>query len=137
MVEQDGTRHRVSGAPQKATKETSSVIRLPRERLGEAAGLVARCFHARSNFVDLFQEERARSHALPHMFVRGVLLTRPPPLKTCRSLPGKSAGSRRVGSTVFPAGGADGIVSEQSCSGGPQMTMCSEIGIDDGWLHEA
>ena len=38
MVEQDGTRHRVSGAPQKATKETSSVIRLPRERLGEAAG---------------------------------------------------------------------------------------------------
>ena len=36
MVEQDETRHRVSGAPQKATKETSSVIRLPRERLGEA-----------------------------------------------------------------------------------------------------
>jgi hypothetical protein len=136
MVEQDETRHRVSGAPQKATKETSSEIRLPRERLGEAAGLVARCIHARSNFVDLFQEERARSHALPHMFVRGVLLTRPSPLKTCRSLPGKPAGSR-VGSTVFPAGGADGIVSEQSCSGGPQMTMCSEIGIDDGWLHEA
>ena len=49
---------RVSGAPQKATKETSSVIRLPRERLGEAPGLVARIFHARSNFVDLFQEER-------------------------------------------------------------------------------
>jgi hypothetical protein len=61
MVEQDETRHRVSGAPQKATKETSSEIRLPRERLGEAAGLVARCIHARSNFVDLFQEERARS----------------------------------------------------------------------------
>jgi hypothetical protein len=137
MVEQDETRHRVSGAPQKATKETSSVIRLPRERLGEAPGLVARCFHARSNFVDLFQEERARSHALPHMFARGVLpLTRRSALKARRSLPGKPAGSR-VGSTVFPAGGADGIVSEQSCSGGPQMTMCSEIGIDDGWLHEA
>ena len=137
MVEQDETRHRVSGAPQKATKETSSVIRLPRERLGEAPGLVARCFHARSNFVDLFQEERARSHALPHMFARGVLpLTRRSALKARRSLPGKPAGSR-VGSTAFPAGGADGIVSEQSCSGGPQMTMCSEIGIDDGWLHEA
>ena len=136
MVEQDETRHRISGTPQKATKETSSEIRLPRVRLGEAPGLVASCFHARSNFVDLFQEERARSHALPHMFACGVLLTRPSPLKTCRSLPGKSAGSR-VGSTVFPAGGADGIVSEQSCSGGPQMTMCSEIGIDDGWLHEA
>jgi hypothetical protein len=36
MVEQDETRHRISGIPQKATKETSSVIRLPRERLGEA-----------------------------------------------------------------------------------------------------
>ena len=133
MVEQDETRHRVSGAPQKATKETSSVIRLPRERLGEAPGLVARCFHARSNFVDLFQEERARSHALPHMFTRGVLpLTRRSALKARRSLPGKPAGSR-VGSTAFPAGGADGIVSEQSCYGGPQMTMCSEIGIDR-WL---
>ena len=89
MVEQDGTRHRVSGAPQKATKETSSVIRLPRERLGEAAGLVARCFHARSNFVDLFQEERACSHALPHIFARGILPLSPGVLpsrrvETCR-----------------------------------------------------
>ena len=120
---------RVSDTPRKATKEISSVIRLPRERLGEAPGLVASCFHARSNFVALFQEERARSHALPHMFVRGVLLTLRSSLKARRSLPGKPAGSR-VGSTAFPAGGADGIVSEQSCSGGPQMTMCSELGID-------
>jgi hypothetical protein len=70
MVEQDGTRHRVSGALQKATKETSSVIRLPRERLGEAAGLLARYFRANPNFVNHFQEERARAHALPHMFAR-------------------------------------------------------------------
>jgi hypothetical protein len=117
MVEQVEIRHRVSGTSQKATKETSSVIRLPRERLGEAAGLLARCFHARSNFVDLFHEERARSHAHPHMFARGVLpLTRRSALKARRSLPGYPAGSR-VGSTAFPAGGADGIVSEQSCSG--------------------
>jgi hypothetical protein len=82
MVEQDETRHRISGTPQKATKETSSEIRLPRVRLGEAPGLVASCFHARSNFVALFQEERARSHALPHMFARGVLpLTRRSALK--------------------------------------------------------
>ena len=117
MVEQDGTRHRVSGAPQKATKETSSVIRLPRERLGEAAGLLARCFRANPNFVELFHEERARSHALPHMFARGGLpFTRRSALKARRSLQGYPAGSR-VGSTAFPAGGADGIVSEQSCSG--------------------
>jgi hypothetical protein len=120
MVEQVEIRHRVSGTSQKATKETSSVIRLPRERLGEAAGLLARCFHARSNFVDLFHEERARSHAHPHMFARGVLpLTRRSALKARRSLPGYPAGSR-VGSTAFPAGGADGIVSEQSCSGAPR-----------------
>jgi hypothetical protein len=109
------------------------VIRLPRERLGEAAGLVASCFHARSNFVALFQEERARSRALPHMFARGIPpFTRRSALKARRRLPGKPAG-RKVGSTAFPAGGAEGIVSEQSCSGGPQMTMCSEIGIDR-WL---
>ena len=41
MVEQVEIRHRVSGTSQKATKETSSVIRLPRGRLGEAPGLVA------------------------------------------------------------------------------------------------
>src|SRR5829696_5095608 len=120
MVEQDGTRHRVSGAPQKATKETSSVIRLPRERLGEAAGLLARCFHARSNFVDLFQEERARSHALPHMFARGGLpLTRRSALKPRKSLQGYPAGSS-VGSTAFLASGVDGIVRERSCSGAPR-----------------
>jgi hypothetical protein len=133
MVEQDETRYRISGALQKATKETSSEIRLPKERLGEAAALLTRCFHARSNFVDLFQEERARSHALPHMFVRGVLpLTRRSALKARRSLPGKPAGNR-VGPTDFPTGGADGIVGEQSYSGAPQMTMCSELGIDR-WL---
>jgi hypothetical protein len=120
MVEQDGTRHRVSGAAQKATKETSSVIRLPRERLGEAAGFLARCFRANPNFVELFHEERARSHALPHMFARGGLpFTRRSALKARRSLQGYPAGSR-VGSTAFPAGGADGIVSEQSCSGAPR-----------------
>jgi hypothetical protein len=42
-TEQDETRHRISGALQKATKETSSEIRLPRERLGEAAALLTRC----------------------------------------------------------------------------------------------
>jgi hypothetical protein len=117
MVEQDGTRHRVSGAPQKATKETSSVIRLPREHLGEAAGFLARCFRANSNFVDLFQEQRARSHALPHKFARGVLpFTRRSALKARRSLQGYPAGSR-VGSTAIPAGCADEIVRERSCSG--------------------
>jgi hypothetical protein len=34
------------------------VIGLPSERLGEAAGLLARCFRANSNFVDLFPDER-------------------------------------------------------------------------------
>ena len=117
MVEQDGRRHRVSGAPQKATKETSSVIRLPRDRLGEAAGLLARCFRANPNFVELFQDERARFHTLPHMFARSVLpFTRRSALKARRSLQGYPEGSR-VDSTAFSAGGADGIVRERSCSG--------------------
>jgi hypothetical protein len=67
--------------------------------------------------VNLFQEERARAHALPHMFARGVLpFTRRSALKARRSLQGYPAGSR-VGSTAIPAGGADGIVRERSCSG--------------------
>jgi hypothetical protein len=57
MFEQDKARQWASGAPQKATKETISVIGLPSERLGEAAGLLARCFRANSNFVDLFPDE--------------------------------------------------------------------------------
>jgi hypothetical protein len=90
MSEQDETRHRVSAAPQKG---------------------------ANPNFVDLIQEEGARSHALPHLFARGVLpFTRRSALKARRSLHGYPAGSR-VGSTAFPAGGAGGIVRERSCSG--------------------
>jgi hypothetical protein len=58
MFEQDKVRQWAYGAPQKATKETISVIGLPSERLGEAAGLLARCFRANSNFVDLFLDER-------------------------------------------------------------------------------
>jgi hypothetical protein len=34
------------------------VIGLPRERLGEAAGFLARCFRATSNLVDHFADER-------------------------------------------------------------------------------
>jgi hypothetical protein len=58
MFEQDKTRHRVSGAPQKATKENISVIGLRRERLREVAGFLARCLRANSTFVDLFTDER-------------------------------------------------------------------------------
>ena len=58
MFEHDKARQWASGAPQKATKENVSVIGLPSERLGKAAGLLARCFRANSNFVDLFPDER-------------------------------------------------------------------------------
>jgi hypothetical protein len=68
MVEQDDTRHRLSGCSQEATKEATSVIRLPTERLGEAVTLLAPCLVNNLNFVDNFQEARARSQALTHMF---------------------------------------------------------------------
>ena len=45
---------------------------LPGERLGEAAGLLARCFHANPNFTDLFPNDRARARALPRMFAAGL-----------------------------------------------------------------
>jgi hypothetical protein len=43
MVEQDEAWHRASCVPQKPRKENISVIGLPRERLGEAAELLASC----------------------------------------------------------------------------------------------
>jgi hypothetical protein len=62
MVEQDETQHPATGCPQKATKEATSVIRLPTEHLlGEAAALLAPCLGANPNFVDLFQEEMTKS----------------------------------------------------------------------------
>ena len=58
MFEHHGRRQWASGVPQEATKENVSEIGLPRERLGEAAGFLARCFRANPNFVDLFPDER-------------------------------------------------------------------------------
>ena len=62
----------VSGDPQKGTEAEVRVIGLPSNRLGEAADLLARCFHANQNFVDLFPDEGARSLALPRMFAAGL-----------------------------------------------------------------
>jgi GNAT superfamily N-acetyltransferase len=72
MVEPDEAIRRVSGDLCEETKVDVRVIRLSGERLGEAAGLLARCFHANPNFVDLFPEEGARSRALPRMFAAGL-----------------------------------------------------------------
>ena len=58
MVDEDKTQHRASCVPQKPTKQNFSVIGLPTERLGEAAGLLARCFRANPNFVDVSPDER-------------------------------------------------------------------------------
>jgi GNAT superfamily N-acetyltransferase len=72
MAEPDEAMRRVSGDLREETKVDVRVIRLSRERLGEAAGLLARCFHTNPNFVDLFPEEGARSRTLPRMFAAGL-----------------------------------------------------------------
>ena len=72
MAEHDKAGSQTPG-PQKEMKRAGvRVAGLPRERLGEAARLLARCFLQNPNFVDLFPSERARSHALPHMFAAGL-----------------------------------------------------------------
>ena len=130
MVQQDETRHRLSGVPLKAMKEASSVIRVPRERLGEAAGLLARCFSANPTFVDLFPDDSARSHALPHLFAAGLR---------------DALGFCHVYAVTQGAGGSTGdelaVVAlwlppgafPPSALAPPQMTVYSEIGIDR-WL---
>jgi ribosomal protein S18 acetylase RimI-like enzyme len=73
MASHDKASGEGSGAPQREEKTVD--IRgtgLPGERLGEAAVLLARCFHSNPNFVDLFPGERARSRALPRMFAAGL-----------------------------------------------------------------
>lgn len=52
---------------------------------------------------------------LPAAFFFSVVSSDVLPVKACRSLPSYPAGSMG-GSTAFPAGGADGIVRERSCS---------------------
>ncbi len=72
MVEHGEAGHRVSGESQNGTKAGVRVIDLRYEHLGEAAGLLARCFRANPNFVDLFPGSLARSRALPRMFAAGL-----------------------------------------------------------------
>lgn len=71
VEEENETRHQTAG-PEKGRMEEIRVTVLPAERLGEAAGLLARCFHANLNFVDLFRNQRARSRVLPRMFAAGL-----------------------------------------------------------------
>jgi ribosomal protein S18 acetylase RimI-like enzyme len=62
-----------SGAPQRKEMTVDvRVIELPRERLDEAAGLLARSFNSNLNFVNLFPNEGARSRALPRLFAAGL-----------------------------------------------------------------
>ncbi len=72
MVENGEAGRQVSGDRQKGTKAEVRVIGLPGNRLGEAAGVLARSFHTNPNFVDLFPDEGARSRALGRLFAAGL-----------------------------------------------------------------
>ena len=71
MQEKNETRHQIAG-PEEGMLEGVRVTCLPAERLGEAAGLLARCFRANPNFVELFPDEGAHSRVLPRMFAAGL-----------------------------------------------------------------
>jgi hypothetical protein len=62
----------VSGNRRKEMKAEVHVIGLPGNRLGEAAGLFARCFLATPEFVELPPSERACSRTLPRMFAASL-----------------------------------------------------------------
>ena len=67
MVEYDEAGRLIPSDSQKGMEEEVRLVGLPGNRLGEAAGVLARGFHANPNFVDLFPSEVARSRALPHL----------------------------------------------------------------------
>jgi hypothetical protein len=64
MVERGEVGSLIPGDSRKGIKEEVRVIGLPRERLGEAAAVLARAFHENPNFMDLFPDERVRARAL-------------------------------------------------------------------------
>ncbi len=72
IIERGEAGPQISGYLREEAKADVRVIKLPEERLDEAAGLLARSFHQNPNFVDLFPDEGARSHALPRMFAAGL-----------------------------------------------------------------
>jgi hypothetical protein len=80
MAEYDEAVRRVPGDMRKETKAEVRVIRLPIERMCEAAELFARSFHTNPDFMYLFPDERARSLACSqpsaNMLVLGISLMR-------------------------------------------------------------
>src|SRR5215208_2213740 len=71
-VEEKGETRRQTADPEKGKMEEVRVTVVPAERPGEASRLLARCFYANPNFVDLFPSQRARSRVLLRMFVAGL-----------------------------------------------------------------
>jgi GNAT superfamily N-acetyltransferase len=71
VEKQDDTRRPIIG-PKNGRSVEICVTGLTTERLGEAAGLLARCFYANPNFVGLFPDRIARSRALPRVFAAGL-----------------------------------------------------------------
>src|SRR5829696_8890830 len=72
MVERGEAGRLRAGGPRVPISESVGVHGLPGKRLEEAAELLARCFRANSNFVDLFPSEDARARALHRMFAAGL-----------------------------------------------------------------
>jgi ribosomal protein S18 acetylase RimI-like enzyme len=72
MVGHDEAGRLTPAGSREPTGEAVSVHGLPGERLEGAADLLARCFHANPNFVDLFADEGDRYRALPRMFAAGL-----------------------------------------------------------------
>ena len=64
MIERGEAGRLIPGDSQKGIKEEVRVIGLPRERLGEAAAVLARAFHDNPNIIDLFPDERVSARAL-------------------------------------------------------------------------
>ncbi len=52
--------------------ESVRVIKLPGDRLSEAAGVLARSYQDHPNFIDFFPDEKVRAQALPHVCTAGL-----------------------------------------------------------------
>ena len=72
MVERNEAGRRTPGNHREEPQAGVRVIRLPRERLAEAVGVLARSYQDHPNFIDFFPNDKVRARALPRVCAAGL-----------------------------------------------------------------
>jgi GNAT superfamily N-acetyltransferase len=72
MGVREGAVRRTPGEPREESQAEVRVVRLPRERLAEAVGVLSRSYQDHPNFIDFFPAAEVRARALPRVCAAGL-----------------------------------------------------------------